>query len=282
MSKWADYSFARPTPAQLRANGVVGVLRYLAPDDPNTHGKLLLPAERDLLLNGGLDIALNFEWYEGRCNEGAMAGTADGATALAEAKALRYPQGKCIYFSHDTGVYNWQAIDAYFRSARDGLQGYYKIGAYGSYELIQHLHDAGLIDKGWQTLAWSFGQKDPWAVIYQNGSQFLNGQVDVDDVSSTDIGSWLDGPTPEDDMFSDLDRSMLTQVFNQLPKLPLDLLTDQQTRDLLNGVNAVVGDIDKRVADLENQVAQIVAGIPGDPASFAKAVADEIAKRMES
>jgi hypothetical protein len=181
----------------VKRDGAAGVIRYICPDTPNTHGKLLTAGERDQILAAGLDLTLNFEWYEGRCNEGGSAGASDGATALTTAKALGYPQGKTIYYSHDTGAYNWPAIDAYFRSVRAAHGGYYKVGAYGSYDLVTHLHAAGLIDKGWQTLAWSGGRRDPWAVIYQNGQQRYGGAADVNEVTSTDIGSWLDGPVLE-------------------------------------------------------------------------------------
>jgi hypothetical protein len=194
VSTWLDYSFSRPNLAQVKRDGAAGVIRYICPDTPNTHGKLLTAGERDQILAAGLDLTLNFEWYEGRCNEGGSAGASDGATALTTAKALGYPQGKTIYYSHDTGAYNWPAIDAYFRSVRAAHGGYYKVGAYGSYDLVTHLHAAGLIDKGWQTLAWSGGRRDPWAVIYQNGQQRYGGAADVNEVTSTDIGSWLDGP----------------------------------------------------------------------------------------
>ena len=194
MTKWADYSFARPTIAELKAQGVVGVFRYIAPDNATYGGKILRPPERDALLGAGIDVALNWELYAGRCLEGYAAGLADGKAAASIAKALNYPAGKTIYFSHDTGLYD-QSVAEYFKGARVGLAGQYKLGAYGGYDTITALHVAGLIDKGWQTVAWSNGKRDPWAVSYQTGAQVLNGAADVDDVTSTDVGSWLDGPT---------------------------------------------------------------------------------------
>ena len=194
MTKWADYSFARPTIAELKAQGVVGVFRYIAPDNATYGGKILRPPERDALLGAGIDVALNWELYAGRCLEGYAAGVADGKTAASIAKALNYPAGKTIYFSHDTGLYD-QSVAEYFKGVRVGLAGQYKLGAYGGYDTITALHVAGLIDKGWQTVAWSNGKRDPWAVSYQTGAQVLNGAADVDDVTSTDVGSWLDGPT---------------------------------------------------------------------------------------
>lgn len=192
MALWLDYSFARPSLAQMKADGVSGVCRYLSPDDANTHGKILFATEKDSLLNSGFDIALNFEWYQGRCNEGYQAGIQDGQTAFAQAKGLGYPQGKCIYFSHDTGVYDWANIDGYFTGVGAAMGGYYVRGAYGSYDLIGQLHGAGLIQHGWQTTAWSGGRRDPWAQFYQTGEQLYVGAADVDISTGTTLGSWLD------------------------------------------------------------------------------------------
>jgi hypothetical protein len=239
--KWADYSFARPDLGVLKAAGVTGVFRYLAPLNSSTSGKIITPSERDALLHAGFDIALNFEWYEGRCNEGANAGTADAETALAQAGSLKYPGGKCIYFSHDTGVYNWSNIEAYFRSVRFVFGTKYKIGAYGSAELIAHLHSLGLIDYGWQTLAWSNGVRDPWAVVYQDGGASVAG-TDNDVVSSADIGSWLDGPgvvavtVPSGAQWNDV-QSKVDLEWVDIPKIV-----------------TLCQDIDKRVAQLQSSL----------------------------
>ena len=280
--KWADYSFARPTLAQMRHDGIVGVLRYLSPDTPASHGKILFAPEKDSLLLAGFDIALNFEWYEGRCNEGYQAGVIDGQTAFAQAKGLGYPAGKTIYFSHDTGSYNWTAIEDYFRGVRAALGGYYKIGAYGSYELIGHLHQKGLIEFGWQTLAWSFGQRDPWAVIYQNGTQLYNGSVDLNEVTSTNIGSWLDGPTPVKEGF--LVALTDAQQTDILKKVDLGWEVTNQTQNLLVQVNRVVADLDLRIASLQKQVdlLKLTASTGVDIPALVKAINDDAAKRMGS
>jgi hypothetical protein len=288
MSLWADYSFARPDLAQLKSLGVVGVLRYLSPVDQNTHGKILFAAERDQILHSGLDLCLNFEWYAGRCLEGGPAGTADGTTGLTQGKSLGYPQGKCIYYSHDTGQYNWQAIFDYYIALRKAHAGYYRLGAYGSAELIQRLHAAGLIDHGWQTLAWSGGQRDPWAAIYQTGQQILGGSADINEVTSTDIGSWLDGPTPEVDLDSTQDYK-LTTIFDQIGKLATDLLVDGQNQSLIKSVQTVVSDLDLRLASLQKQVdsltnsvneVQITANNGIDIPGLVKAINDDAAARM--
>jgi hypothetical protein len=292
LTVWADYSFARPDLAQLKAEGVVGVFRYLSPDDQNTHGKILFPPEKNMLLAAGFDITLNFEWYQGRCNEGANAGMADGATALAQAKALGYPEGKCIYFSHDTGTYNWAQIESYFRAVKTALGGYYKIGCYGSYDLCTHLESQGLVDHSWQTLAWSGGQRDPKAVIYQNGVQLQGGAADVDIVTSTDISSWLDGPAPTKDWFDMATAADLQKVIDErlvfiLPRLA-GLLRTGNGNIVFTPANVGtlidhVG-IDGEIEALKEEIASLKAtqatGV--DYVALAKAVADELHSRLES
>lgn len=194
--KWIDYSFARPGLAEAVKDGAAGAFRYICPDLPNTHGKILTAAERDAILHAGLDLVLNFEWYATRCLEGHAAGLEDGKTALAMARALGYPAGAAIYFSVDTDTHNYAAIDAYFAAVWSVLAGHYAVGAYGSYDVVAHLLAKGLAKFGWQTLAWSNGKRDPGAVVYQDGASWFHGSADEDLVTGP-VGSWKQtAPTP--------------------------------------------------------------------------------------
>lgn len=251
MSKWVDYSFARPSIPQMVRDGISGVLRYIAPDTAATHGKILFNPERDALLQAGIDIALNFEWYEGRCNEGYQAGVQDGQTAVSVAKAMNYPQGKVIYFSHDTGVYNYPNIEAYFKGVQAAMGGYYRVGAYGSFDLIGHLHKMGLIVEGWQTLAWSNGQRDPWAEIYQDGTQLYGGGADEDIVTSTDIGSWKDAaPVVKKGFLMALTDAQQLEMYNR------EMATSPSGNSVLQ-IQTVVGRIQADTNDLQVQVADV-------------------------
>jgi hypothetical protein len=262
----------------MKNAGIVGVLRYLAPHDAPDAGKILTVAEKDALLADGFDIALNWEWYSGRCLDGFNAGVEDGRLAVAEAKALGYPAGKEIYFSHDTGVFNQSVID-YFRGVNASLGSEYQTGGYGGVNAIQQLHAAGVITKGWQTTAWSGGQKDPWAVIYQDGTQLFNGGADEDIISSTDIGSWLDGPgglsvSDVQTLLDAISKLGATEVYGD----PTHLNSLKDIRDHvlansaeLNDLKAVLADVDLRVAAVQAAVATIAAGPAG-----AKAVVAEL------
>lgn len=288
MSLWLDYSFARPYIQQMKADGVAGVLRYLAPDDANNGGKILRPDERDSLLSAGFDIALNWEWYAGRALDGYAAGVQDGNAAAAQAAALGYPANKEIYFSHDTSTFNQSVLD-YFRGAKDALGSRYQSGGYGSFYAIQQLHAAGLITRGWQTTAWSNGNRDPWAVIYQDGKQWYNGAADEDIITSADIGSWLDGP-------GGLVSAEYDALKKQIDNLAEMLINDathaghrsqaeaqQLARQEIAAVKTVVDDLDIRLASLQKQVDGLQAGAGQvDVAALAAAEADELAKRLAS
>lgn len=276
--KWADFSFARPDLAQLKAEGYAGVIRYVSPDVPSTHGKILFTTEKDNILSAGLDLLLNFEWYEGRCNEGANAGYDDAVTAMASATLLGYPKGKCIYFSHDIDTYDWPKIDAYFRAIHTELDGHYLVGAYGSYELVKHLLDANLIDRAWQTTAWSGGLREPRAGIYQNG---YRGDIDINEVTRTDIGSWLENnPTQEEEIMTPQEHQWLIDTATKMQKVSYAM--DNTVGPAVGAIRTVVQDIDKRVASLQATVAALnpVGPNPVDINLLATAMVDEMLKRI--
>lgn len=187
---WLDYSGARPDPHELKKLGVVGVCRYLSEPVSATAWKRITVAEKDALLAAGLDIILNYEWYEGRMLEGAPAGAHDGAVALAQAKALGYPKGASIYFSHDTSARNDAAVLAYMRAAQEALGDYYKADIYSGIDVVDLCINNGVASFGWQTVAWSNGRIGK-AHMFQNGSQWFNGGCDENKVLQAGNGSWM-------------------------------------------------------------------------------------------
>lgn len=202
MSQVLDYSLARPDPAAIAAAGYVGVLRYLAPeiDAP----KIITATEYENLIGHGLKVALNWEWYDNRAREGAASGTKDAQAALAQATALGYTG--CIYFSvdFDAGVADQGAINAYFEACAQVI-GLSRLGAYAGYWPLSRLFDAGLISYGWQTFAWSGGNRESRAHLYQNGATAFDGGADINDVLKA---NWT-GETMTPDGWTD-DGTILT------------------------------------------------------------------------
>lgn len=188
---WLDYSGARPDPHDMNRLGVKGVLRYLSEPIAATAWKRITPSEKDAILAAGLDLVLNFEWFEGRMLGGYDAGKHDGGTALAQAQALGYPQGASIYFSHDTSANDDTAVLAYMRGVRDAFGGYYEADIYSGLHVVQLVVKAGLAKFGWQTVAWSNGLVGD-AHLYQNGKRWYSGGADENEVLHAGLGSWLD------------------------------------------------------------------------------------------
>jgi LysM repeat protein len=197
--RWIDYSGLRPDHRTVVQNGAKGVLRYLSEPIPSTAWKRITVSEKDAILASGLDLILNWEWYEGRCLEGYGAGVHDGQAARAQALALGYPRGASIYFSHDTGARNDAAVVAYFRGAQAGLGSDYHADVYSGFDVVELILNYGLARYGWQTLAWSGGRIGR-AHLYQNGNQWFGNGADENIVRSRPLGSWRDhagGPAPE-------------------------------------------------------------------------------------
>lgn len=187
---WLDYSGARPSPHDMKKNGVKGVVRYLSEPVPATSWKRITASEKNAILNAGLDLILNWEWYEGRMLEGYNAGLHDGKAAMAQAKELGYPKGASIYFSHDTSANNDSAVLNYMRGVRDAMGGYYAPDIYSGIHVVDMVMKAGLAKYGWQTVAWSNGNVGS-AHLYQNGKQWYSRGADENVVLHATHGSWL-------------------------------------------------------------------------------------------
>lgn len=186
-----DYSFSRPDPKQIVAQGFKGVLRYLAP--ASNGAKVLGAAERDALRGVGLAIGLVWEWYAQRANEGHAAGVADGQAALNLANSLGVPEGVPIFFAVDWDATPEQQVNIndYLNGAKTALGD--RVGIYGGYWPLKRAFDAGVVKWGWQTYAWSGGNWDNRAQLRQTENGQWSGQVDFDEDENGLSGLWLAG-----------------------------------------------------------------------------------------
>lgn len=191
-----DYSGARPNLTVAKSTGATCCARYIAPPVAATAWKRITVAERDSILKTIGDLWLNWEWYEGRCLEGATAGTEDGKTAVSQLTSLSYPHGRVIPVSHDTGTVNDPAVQAYFTAFKKQLGGTWGITAYGGYHTVTMLLASKIIvPLPWQTLAWSNGQRNPQAAVFQNGKQWFSNTVDENVIYHAPFGAW-NSPLP--------------------------------------------------------------------------------------
>jgi hypothetical protein len=187
-----DYSFARPSPTTLRADGYSFVVRYLSHDS----SKNLSAGEADALIGAGLSIVSNWEAGATSVLGGYSQGVADAQAADAQATADGAPAGRPIYFSidFDASAAQQGTINAYFDGVASVI-GQSRTGAYGGYNQIKRLFDAGKITWGWQTYAWSGGQWDSRAQLRQVQNEVDGGCCDLDQAASIDYGQW-GGNTP--------------------------------------------------------------------------------------
>lgn len=186
-----DFSFQHPDAAKLKAAGITGVVRYVSPAVNSP--KNITPEEAGRLRQAGLDIALVYEWYAERPKEGRAAGIADAQVALAQANAIGFPGDRPIYaaIDWDASPGEQAAINAYMEGFQSVL-GKRGRAAYGGYWIIKRLFEAGLIDFGWQTYAWSGGNVHPDACLYQNlnGQALAGGVIDYNEPRKADWGQW--------------------------------------------------------------------------------------------
>lgn len=197
MAQIVDFSTARPDLA-LVARTYVGVARYLAPL-PNR--KVVTPSEVTDILAHGLALVLVWEGGSSRAGAGRSAGVSDATEANRQADILGAPADLPIFYAVDYDAAPG-AVEAYFRGAASGKR---PVAVYGSFRVVEWLLATGLSVKGWQTAAWSHGQRSQRACLYQRVDGGRIPGTDVNDVLHPDWGQWArsarpPSAPPEEDM----------------------------------------------------------------------------------
>lgn len=201
MTQVVDYSWARPGGANIKKAGYLGVMRYLSYD---TTGKTIVPAEMAELKAAGLEVGLVWESTANRVAGGAANGILDAHESSKQANALGYTGPIYFAIDYDAPESDQPAINAYFQGVAVVI-GHERTGGYGGYGPIKRLFDAGLIAVGWQTLAWSGGNREARCSLYQNGAQAFDNSADVNDVLKD---NWNGSNQQEDEVITkdDTDR----------------------------------------------------------------------------
>lgn len=181
-------TYGAPTDAELKQPGCLGATRYIS----HQADKTLTAAQVRHIHGLGKLIVPNFEDAASNAQAGRGQGVADGQFTVAELVGLHCPKGVAPYASADyethPGWGTWHETLQYFRGWTSALHAAgYRSGAYGNYDLIKALLDAGIVDYGWQAVAWSYGHEDPRAVLLQD--KYL-GSYDVDEQRAKDLGAW--------------------------------------------------------------------------------------------
>ena len=185
-----DYSWSRPDPWNLRRAGVTFVIRYAS----HVAGKGATKPELHALGDAGIDVGLVYEAEPGRMLDGLEAGKVDAGRARQLAKACGMPDHRPTYFACDREVTSpgqLEAVHLYTLGAADVL-GHLGVGVYGSFTVVEHLHQHQACNYLWQTLAWSGGRWSPHAQLRQLAiERAVAGQlVDLDRAVASDFGQW--------------------------------------------------------------------------------------------
>ncbi len=204
-----DYSVLRPPIPLLQAAGVTAVGRYLGHDcEPGykcIHKNLTL-AEKNALVAAGIQIWLSSEYAKDAATLGAPQGTKDALLASRQLAALGMAApGTAVYYAVDFDIGDYApALPETAANARAKLgpvakyfdaihatRPNHEVDGYGGYWAVSRLLDAGLIKRGWQTLAWSGGKWDPRAVLRQELTQvFGAADVNIHTAAAADFGQW--------------------------------------------------------------------------------------------
>jgi hypothetical protein len=201
----------------LRTAGVTAVGRYIGWDcQPGFGciGKNITKTEAALLRENGISPFLVFEYDADGAASGSNQGHSDGQLADQQVAGLGAPPTIGVYFAVDFDIPDYDPtlsdtpgnalkklgpVGEYFTAIKN-LHYAYRVGVYGGYYAVKRVLDAGLAVLGWQTVAWSGGQRDTRAVLYQTTANppIPGGDVDIRENAATtaDFGQWAPGSTP--------------------------------------------------------------------------------------
>ncbi|MDT5094695.1 MAG: hypothetical protein QOH60_4058 [Mycobacterium sp.] len=135
-------------------------------------------------------------------------GVADAQTALRIHGAAGGPDSAPIFFSvdEDIDLSTWKTVALQWFRGINSVLGANRTGIYGHNRACAWAIDDGVVGRSttaghwwaWQTKAWSRGEREPRAVLYQSvvntpsspGVVMGGTHVDVDDVLAADFGQW--------------------------------------------------------------------------------------------
>ncbi|SFG10936.1 glycoside hydrolase domain-containing protein [Sporolactobacillus nakayamae] len=270
----------------LKQAGVLYVGRYLG--DPS-RWKTLEPAEVSTLKSAGLKIISIWETAPTKRSYFSVEqGKEDAREAFKWARAVGQPEGTAIYFTvdYDAQKANFDEIKAYFKAVAE-TRSEYKIGAYGSYDVIETLSATSYVDYFFQTYAWSGGRQSIYANLYQykNGQSLAGVTADFDEVKKA-IGEW-GGSAAKVDKPKAQKTAKVSKLLRHgdkgesVKELQHDLIKAGYSCGKA-GADGIFGeDTEKAVEDLQRVYKVAIDGIVGDQtrAVLKKALSKKIAKK---
>ena len=208
----------RQIPAQaIRAAGHAGVINYVSTSRPGSSfgAKPITRPYAESLTAAGLVIVSNYQYGKpgwpnspSDFTRGFDGGVADARTALRLHGAAGGPDTAPIFFSVDEPIAadTWKGLAVKWFRGINSVLGAERTGVYGSNLVCGWAGDDGVIGHSttpgkrwaWQTRAWSHGEHEPAAVLFQReivtatdpGFVIDGVHVDVNDVFAADFGQW--------------------------------------------------------------------------------------------
>ncbi len=211
-----DFSERRIAPGEIKSAGYAGVVNYVSESRPgaNFEAKPLTRQYADSLRAAGLHIVSNFQYGKpggtapSDFTRGFDGGVADAHEALRLHNAAGGSNSAPIFFSvdDDINVDTWNSLVVNWFRGIISVLGIQRTGIYGHAQACRWAINDGVIGHSstaghlwaWQTKAWSHGQRESAAVLYQEvvnspstPGPLLGGiHIDVDEVLALDYGQW--------------------------------------------------------------------------------------------
>ena len=214
--KLIDFAEHLVAPDQIAAAGYAGAVVYVSESRPgaNFDFKPVTREYADALRAAGLHVVSNYQYGKpgwptpSDFTRGYDGGVADAQTATSLHVAAGGGDSAPIFFSidQDIDLNTWKTIAVEWFRGINSVLGVDRTGIYGHSRacawavgdnVIGHSTTAGH-RWAWQTRAWSGGEREPSAVLYQStivtaadpGVVLGGVHVDEDDVLAADFGQW--------------------------------------------------------------------------------------------
>jgi N-acetyl-anhydromuramyl-L-alanine amidase AmpD len=218
-----DFSARQVPPDAIKAANYDGVIAYVSESRPGTNfgAKPITRDYADALSAVGLQIVSNYQYGKpggsapSDFTRGFDGGVADAQTAMRLHTAAGGPGSAPIFFSvdEDIDLQRWNSVAVQWFRGINSVLGVDRTGIYGHSRVCAWAIEDGVVGSSttagrrwvWQTKAWSYGQREPAAVLYQDvidtasqpGPQVADTTVDENEVLADDFGQWrLDRPAP--------------------------------------------------------------------------------------
>ena len=211
-----DFAMRQISAEHIRAAGYSGVINYVSLSRPGSSmgAKPISRPYAEQLTAAGLSIVSNYQYGKpggtapSDFRRGFEGGVADARTAWKLHTAAGGGQSAPIFFSIDEDINHdtWNNLALKWFRGINSVLGVQRTGVYGGIDVCRWAAADGVIGNSrtpghrwaWQTKAWSRGQIDPAAVLYQrvvstasNPGPVVGGlEVDVNDVLAEDCGQW--------------------------------------------------------------------------------------------